>query len=183
MSHGEILTQRVRYRARCTDLGHQTSLQHLQALQGQDPVPAAADRAQARLEAAVFERLGGTSDYCAHPAGVAQVHPGADHLVVELDPQLGPQHSLPEHPAWGMPLKAAREHCMCKPCDCDQGAERNCWYTLDVGGGRRGEIGIHFRRARVGRDTGQEHGRLVGAGATPDWLAQALPSHYQRSAA
>ncbi|MDQ0701001.1 MULTISPECIES: hypothetical protein [unclassified Streptomyces] len=341
MSHGEILTQKARYRARCTGLGHQASLQHLHALQGQDPVPAAADRDQARLEAAVFERLGGTIDYCAHPAGVAKVRPGADHLVLELDPKLGPEHSLPEHsllsllptqytgpeddegapggiagvrllgidtagvhlglvgtaarvtftgpapeqwrtivtahrascrdgnlvplwdapaltsfesdylasdhawheeradvawvasgllrrialfhtvtkpycvrywqhglgwkfelrydhdvpmdheaflaylthPAWGMRLKADREHCVCKPCDCDGGAERNCWYTLNAGGGRHGEIGIHFRRSRVGRDTGQEHGRLVGAGASPGWLAQALPSHYQRSAA
>ncbi|MGW3465665.1 hypothetical protein ACWDE9_41735 [Streptomyces olivaceoviridis] len=45
----------------------------------------------------MFERLGGTIDYCAHPAGVARVHPSADHLVVEVDPKLGPEHSLPEH--------------------------------------------------------------------------------------
>ncbi|MGW2425611.1 hypothetical protein ACWC0C_41315 [Streptomyces sp. NPDC001709] len=290
----------------------------------------------------MFERLGGTIDYCAHPVGVARVHPSADHLVVEVDPKLGPEHSLPEHclqallptqytgpdedegrepggiagvrllgidaaglhlglagtdarvtiagpdpkqwrtivtqhrascpdrdllplwdaptvtpfesaylaadptwweeqaahawvasgllrrialfhtvtkpyslnywphglgwkfelryehdvpmdheaflahlthPAWGMPLKATREHCVCKPCDCDRGAERNCWYSLDTGGGRRGEIGIHFRRARAGRDTEHEYGRLVAAGADPKWLAQALPSHHQRSAA
>lgn len=87
------------------------------------------------------------------------------------------------HPVWAMPLKTDREHCVFKPCDCAQGAERNCWYTLDAGGGRHGEFGIPFRRGRVGRDTGQEHGRLVGAGATPDWLTQVLPSHHQRSAA
>ncbi|MGV9942455.1 hypothetical protein [Streptomyces sp. NPDC003401] len=341
MSHGDLLTQKARYRARCTGIGHQTGLQHLQALQGQDPVPAA-NHDQARLEAAVFERLGGTIDYCAHPAGVARVHPSADHLVVEVDSKLGPAHSLPEHclqallptrytgpdedegrepggiagvrflgvdaaglhlglagtqarvtiagpdpkqwgaivtqhrascsdhdlvplwdeptmtpfesaylaadltwweeqadhawvasgllrrialfhtvtkpyslkywphglgwkfelryehdvpmdheallahlthPVWGMPFQATREHCVCKPCDCDKGAERNCWYTLDTGEGRRGEIGIHFRRARAGRDTDHAYERLVAAGADPKWLAQALPSHHQRSAA
>ncbi|MET7311590.1 hypothetical protein ACWD7C_19675 [Streptomyces sp. NPDC005134] len=53
-------------------------------------------RDQARLEAAVFDRLGGTRDYCAHPAGVARVCPGADRLAVELDPKPGPDLSLPE---------------------------------------------------------------------------------------
>lgn len=77
-------------------IGHQAGLQHLQALQGQDPAPSASHD-QACLEAAVFERLGGTIDYCAHPVGVARVHPTADHLVVEVDPKLGPEHSLPEH--------------------------------------------------------------------------------------
>lgn len=96
MSHGELLTQKARYRSRCTGIRHQAGLQHLQTLQGQDPVPAASHD-QTRLEAAVFERLGGTIDYCAHPAGVARVHPSADHLVVEVDPKLGPAHSLPEH--------------------------------------------------------------------------------------
>jgi hypothetical protein len=341
MSHGNLLTQKARYRSRCTGVGHQASLQHLQAFQRQDPVPAATHD-QARLEAAVFERLGGTIDYCAHPAGVARVHPSTDHLVVEVDSKLGPKHSLPEHclqallptqyigpdkneerepggiagvrllridaaglhlglagtdarvtltgpnpkhwrniatahesacpgdslvplwnaptltpiesayltadstwweeqaehawiasgllrrialfhtvtkpyslkywphglgwkfellydhgvtmdhegflaylthPAWGLPLQVTREHCMCKPCDCDRGAERNCWYTLNAGGGRLGEIGIHFRRVRASRDTVREYGRLVAAGADPEWLAQALPAHYERSVA
>ncbi|MFD4814515.1 hypothetical protein [Streptomyces sp. NPDC058418] len=45
----------------------------------------------------MFERLGGTIDYCAHPAGIAHVRPSADHLAVEVDPKLGPEHSLSEH--------------------------------------------------------------------------------------
>ncbi|WP_432161523.1 hypothetical protein [Streptomyces sp. NRRL F-5630] len=340
MSHGDLLTQKARYRSRCTGIGHQTGLQHLQSLQEQEPVPAA-NYDQTRLEAAVFERLGGTIDYCAHPAGVARVHPSPDHLVVDIDSKLGPKHSLPEHclqallptqytgpdedegrelggiagvrllrvdtaglhlglagtdarvtitgpdseqwrtlvtehraschdanlvplwdapaltpfetaylaadptwwkeqadhawvasgllrrialfhtvtkpycvrywrhglgwkfelryehdvpmdhetllaqlthPRWGMPLQVTREHCVCKPCDCDQGAERNCWYTLDTGGGRRDEIRIHFRRASAGGDTEYEYGRLAAAGADPKWLVQALPSHHQSSA-
>ncbi|PJN31651.1 hypothetical protein CG747_44165 [Streptomyces sp. CB02959] len=341
MSHGELLTQKARYRSRCTGIGHQAGLQHLKALPAQDPVPAA-NRDQARLEAVVFARLGGTSDYCAHPAGIARVRPSVDHLVVEVDSKLGPEHSLPKHclqtllpteyigrggdeerepggfaavrllgidaaglhlglagtdarvtitgpdpeqwrtmvtehrafchdadlvplwdapaltpfesaylaadstwwekqadrawvasgllrrialfhtvtkpyslnywphglgwkfelryepdvpmdheellahlthPAWGMQLRATREHCACKPCDCDQGAERNCWYTLDEGGGRRDGIRIHFRRVRVGWDTEREYERLVAAGADSQWLAQALPARHQRSAA
>ncbi|WP_097914118.1 hypothetical protein [Streptomyces sp. b84] len=337
MSHGNLLTQKARYRSRCTGIGHQQSLHHLQASPRQDPVPAPG-RDQARLEAAVFERLGGTIDYCAHPAGVARLHPDTGHLTVELDPQLGPDHSLPEHALqallptrytgpdqdgegepggisgmrvlnidehglhlqlastearvtlagpsaktwrnllaahwtgyrsgllvplwdtseltpfeadylakdhtwwdecdefawvasgllrriavfhtvttpycvrywrhglgwqfellyqhgvpvnhdeliahliherWGMGLKASRDHCACKPCDCDGGAERNCWYTLDAGEGDLGAIGIHFRRNAVGRDLTRAYGRLVAAGADPDWLARALPAHHR----
>ncbi|MFI6372382.1 hypothetical protein [Streptomyces sp. NPDC050546] len=339
MSHGNILTQKARYRSRCTGIGHQSCLQQLHSSRGQAPVPAAS-RNQARLEAAFFERLGGTVDYCAHPAGVAQVRPGVDQLVVELDPKLGPHHSLPEHclqallptryagpavdermepggipgvrvlgvdqsglhlglvgtdarvtlrgpkskqwrhiltvhrdycrdhelvplwdataltsfeadylatdsswweeraenawvasgllrrialfhtvtkpfcvrywqhglgwkfelryehglpvnhdellahltqPQWGINLRVSRDHCACKPCDCDGGAERNCWYTLDSGAGQRGEVGIHFRRIGVGRTLVREYGRLVAAGADSGWLAQALPFHHRRS--
>ncbi|MFD4666578.1 hypothetical protein [Streptomyces halstedii] len=340
MSHGHLLTQKARYRSRCTGIGHQQSLHHLQAPHRPDPVPASG-RDQARLEAAVFERLGGTIDYCAHPAGVARLRPDTGHLTVELDPKLGPDHSLPEHalqallptrytgldqdgggepggisgirflgidergphlqlagtearvtlagpsvrkwrvllaahrtgcrsgllvplwdtteltrfeaaylakdatwwhecdefawvasgllrritlfhtvttpycvrywrhglgwkfelryehdvpvnhdellahlthPRWGMGLKASREHCECKPCDRDGGAERNCWYTLDAGHGRRVEVRIHFKRSAAGCDVKREYGRLIAAGADSDWLAQALPDHHRRQA-
>lgn len=96
MSHGSALTQKARYRSHCTGIGHQTSLQQLASAADQHPVPDA-DRDQARLEASVFERLGGTADYCAHPVGVAYTLPATDHLVVGVDPKLGPHHRLPEH--------------------------------------------------------------------------------------
>ncbi|MFJ4568995.1 hypothetical protein ACIP4U_36155 [Streptomyces caelestis] len=96
MSHGSALTQKARYRSHCTGNGHQTSLQQLAPAEDQHPVPDA-DRDQPRLEAAVFERLGGTVDYCAHPVGVASILPATDHLVVRVDPKLGPRHRLPEH--------------------------------------------------------------------------------------
>ncbi|MGK5631832.1 hypothetical protein [Streptomyces sp. URMC 123] len=95
MSHGSALTQKARYRSHCTGIGHQASLQQLRA-DSHHPVPDAGPD-QSRLEAAVFERLGGTIDYCAHPAGVAHVRPATDHLAVALDPKLGPSHRLPEH--------------------------------------------------------------------------------------
>ncbi|MFE7805874.1 hypothetical protein ACFU51_14655 [Streptomyces sp. NPDC057430] len=95
MSHGSALTQKARYRSHCTGIGHQASLNQLTA-DSQHPVPDAG-RDQSRLEAAVFERLGGTIDYCAHPAGVAHVRPATDHLAVVVDPKLGPSHRLPEH--------------------------------------------------------------------------------------
>lgn len=96
MSHGSALTQKARYRSHCTGRGHQTSLQQLASAVDQHPVPDA-DRDQARLEASVFERLGGTVDYCAHPVGVAYTLPATDHLVVGLDAKLGPRHRLPQH--------------------------------------------------------------------------------------
>ncbi|MGX1540865.1 hypothetical protein ACWIGC_28585, partial [Streptomyces diastaticus] len=96
MSHGNALTQKARYRAHCTGTGHQDSVRHLKSGPPQHPVPHA-HRDQARLEAAVFERLDGTIDYCAHPAGVAQVHPEPGRLTVALDPEFASGHSLPEH--------------------------------------------------------------------------------------
>lgn len=96
MSHGSALTQKARYRSRCTGIGHQGSLQQHAAADSQLPVPDAS-RDQSRLEAEVFERLGGTIDYCAHPAGVAHVVPADTHLSVAVDPQLGPRHRLPRH--------------------------------------------------------------------------------------
>lgn len=57
-----------------------------------------------------------------------------------------------------------------------RGSRANCWYTLDAGGGPRDEIVLHFRRTRADYDVSHEYGRLVAAGADPDWLAQALPS-------
>ncbi|MFB9608603.1 hypothetical protein ACFFTQ_37190 [Streptomyces roseofulvus] len=340
MSHGDTLTQQARYHSRCTGIGHETSLQHLQTAQGQAPVPAAS-RDQARLEAAVFEHLGGTIDYCAHPAGIAHVRPSVDHLVVKVDLKLGPEHSLPRHcleallptqytgpaedegltpggiagvrllevdsnglhlglagtdarvtltgpppewwqaalarhrsfcrdhhlvplwdapaltpfeatylaadstwwkeqadrawiasgllrrialfhtvikpfcirywrhglgwkfelryehgvpvghdrlikhltdPRYGLAIQSTRDHCECKKCDCDGGAERNCWFTLDTGGGRRDEIVLHFRHTRAGYDITREYDQLVAAGAAPDWLAQALPAHHRSPA-
>lgn len=344
MSHGSLATQKARYRSRCTGIGHQESLAHLQSVhgqEGQDPVPFGG-RDQARLEASVFGRLGGTSDYCAHPAGVARLHPDAGHLTVELDPRLGPDYSLarhslqvllptrytgaeqegaaepggitglrvlgiderglglglagtdarltlagpsvrkwrvalaahradcrtddccplwdaPEltpfeaaylardvawwkkqsdvawvasgllrrialfhtvttpycvrywqhglgwkfelryehgvpvqhdellahltHPRWGLALQINREHCACKPCDCDGGAERNCFLSLGAGLGRQGSVGIHFRRSAAGRDLTNTYGRLVAAGAAAEWLDRALPAHHRRLAA
>jgi len=96
MSHGSALTQKARYRSHCTGIGHQTSLQQLASAANQHPVPDA-DRDQARLEAEIFERLGGTIDYCAHPAGVASVFPTTDHIAVSVDLKLGARHRLPEH--------------------------------------------------------------------------------------
>ncbi|WP_405748375.1 hypothetical protein OG232_00150 [Streptomyces sp. NBC_01411] len=83
------------------------------------------------------------------------------------------------HPGWGLALQPTREHCACKPCDCDGGAERNCWYKLDAGGEHRDEIMFHFRRTRAGYESARAYGRLVAAGAEPDWLAQALPARHQ----
>lgn len=96
MSHGNALTQKAHYRSRCTGLGHQASLQQLATAEAQHPVPNAGPD-QSRLEAEVFERLGGTIDYCAHPAGIAHVLPAVDHVIVVIDPKLGPRHQLPEH--------------------------------------------------------------------------------------
>ncbi|MFK0120806.1 hypothetical protein [Streptomyces sp. NPDC090994] len=96
MTHGSALTQKARYRSHCTGTSHQASLQRLAPVVDQHPVPNAG-RDQCLLEAGVFERLGGTVDYCAHPAGVAFTLPAADHLAIRLDPKLGPRHRLPEH--------------------------------------------------------------------------------------
>lgn len=96
MSHGSVLTQKARYRSHCTGTSHQASLQQLRPAVSDYPVPHAGPD-QSRLEAAVFERLGGTIDYCAHPAGVAHVRPATDHLAVAVDPKLGPNHRLSEH--------------------------------------------------------------------------------------
>ncbi|MFI0269644.1 hypothetical protein [Streptomyces luteogriseus] len=80
------------------------------------------------------------------------------------------------HPAWGMPLQATRAHCVCRPWDCDKGAERNRWCILDTGAGRRGEIGIHFGRARADRNT--EHVvRATGRG-----MLRRLQEHYNARA-
>ncbi|MGI5451449.1 hypothetical protein ACQEVM_37955 [Streptomyces sp. CA-243310] len=334
MSHGSSLTQKARYRSHCTGVSHQTGMQELQAADGQHPVPEAG-RDQARLEAAVFERLGGTIDYCAHPTGVAQLTPRPTHLTLAVDRKLGPRHRLYEHclqallptqytgtdeggdglggivgvrlltideaglhlglagtdarvtltgpteqqwcaavashqdslrqgpydvlwdapdltrpeldyvakdptwwgerdeaawvassllrriglfhmvtkpfcvrywqhglgwkfelnyehgvpvdhdaviehlthPRWGMNAKVTRDHCACKPCDCDGGAERSCWFTLEPEG-PGGEVVIHFRKKRSGYDVKDVYGRLVQAGASSDWLVQALPVHH-----
>ncbi|MGW6705481.1 hypothetical protein ACWGDE_11400 [Streptomyces sp. NPDC054956] len=333
MSHGSNLTQKARYRSHCTGTAHQAVMQELQATDHQHPVPDA-DRDQARLEAAVFERLGGTVDYCAHPAGIAHLTPRPTHLTVAVDRKLGPRHRLYEHclqallpiqytgpdevegpggmvgvrlrsidgaglhlglagtdaqvtltgpteqqwraaiashresfrqepydllweaadltrpeidyiasdptwwgerdeaawvasgllrriglfhtvtkpfcvsywqhglgwkvelryehevpvdhdaviehlthPRWGMNVQVKRDHCACKPCNCDGGAERMCSFTLEPGV-PGGEIGLRFRRTRAGYDASDAYGRLVRAGASPAWLAQALPAHH-----
>ncbi|MGW6857785.1 hypothetical protein [Streptomyces xanthophaeus] len=96
MSHGSTLTQKARYRSHCTGASHQTGMQDLQAADNQHPVPEAG-RDQARLEAAVFERLGGTVDYCAHPVGIAHLTPQPTRLTVAVDRKLGPRHRLYKH--------------------------------------------------------------------------------------
>ncbi|GAA5705635.1 hypothetical protein AQJ43_36345 [Streptomyces avermitilis] len=96
MSHGNALTQKARYRSRCTGIGHQACTQQHTTAEGQHPVPDSGPD-QARLEAQVFEHLGGTIDYCAHPAGIAHVIPTGTHLTVALDPKLGPNHRLSQH--------------------------------------------------------------------------------------
>lgn len=84
------------------------------------------------------------------------------------------------HPKWGMTMGVKRESCACKPCNCDGGAERSCWFTLSPKSDH-GEAVIHFRRAKAGYDLSNVYGRLVAAGAEPSWLELALPDHHGRS--
>lgn len=78
-----------------------------------------------------------------------------------------------------MALQVKRDFCACKPCDCDGGAERSCWFTLAPQGDHN-EVAIHFRRTRAGYNTKDVYQRLVAAGAEPAWLEQALPAHHGR---
>ncbi|RPK23580.1 hypothetical protein EES37_38135 [Streptomyces sp. ADI91-18] len=95
MSHGNTRTQQARYRSHCTGTGHQICVEQLHSAAAH-PVPTP-DFDQARLEAALFEGLDGTIDYCAHPAGIARTTPSSDHLALALDSKLGPKYRLPEH--------------------------------------------------------------------------------------
>ncbi|MET9648603.1 hypothetical protein [Streptomyces syringium] len=102
MSHGNNLSQQARYRARCTGRGHQSEHQFLSTTRLAAPIPEAAGE-QALLEAALFERIDGIFDYCAHPAGVHSVLPQPDHLTVRLDPYLGrTDRALPLHSLAGL---------------------------------------------------------------------------------
>ncbi|MET9077916.1 hypothetical protein ABZX95_38535 [Streptomyces sp. NPDC004232] len=83
------------------------------------------------------------------------------------------------HPRWGMALHVTRHSCACKPCDCDGGAERSCWFTLGPITDH-GRVAIHFRRTRVGYKIADVYERLTAAGASPAWLEQALPTHHER---
>jgi hypothetical protein len=85
------------------------------------------------------------------------------------------------HPRWGMRLQVKRDFCACKPCDCDGGAERSCWFRFDPGPGY-GEVAVHFRRTRADYRTSDVYERLVAAGAEPAWLEQALPAQHGRMA-
>ncbi|WP_159391793.1 hypothetical protein [Streptomyces viridochromogenes] len=68
-----------------------TGLTHAQARQFLEDQPVGRPRiveatgAQRRLEALVFEHLGGDVDYFAHPIGIGSVVPSHDDLVVSLD--------------------------------------------------------------------------------------------------
>ncbi|GAA0444219.1 hypothetical protein ACFQ2B_00360 [Streptomyces stramineus] len=102
MSHGSILTQQARYRSRCTGRGHQSEHQFLSTNRPASPI-AKVTHEQALLEAALFERIDGIFDYCAHPAGIQWVDPRTDHLTVCLDPYLGrPDRPLPLHSLAGL---------------------------------------------------------------------------------
>ncbi|WP_326615278.1 hypothetical protein OG949_41010 (plasmid) [Streptomyces scopuliridis] len=88
MSHGNRLSQKARYFANCTGIGYLTGHERLAASRTRDVIPSVSGE-QALLEASLLERLGGTFDYCAHPAGIASVDPGLEHITVRIDPLMG----------------------------------------------------------------------------------------------
>jgi hypothetical protein len=87
MSHGTVISQQARYRARCTGNAYQSEQQFLSSNRYAEPIPTARGP-QARLEAALFDRLDGDFALSAHPVGISVVTPLADHLAVALDPVL-----------------------------------------------------------------------------------------------
>ncbi|MCF6472384.1 hypothetical protein FAF44_28905 [Nonomuraea sp. MG754425] len=124
----------------------------------ESPIPAAASGNQEILESQILLHLPGRHDYYTHPAGISQIQPSANRIIVNLDQ---------------LPLAERKLELAAYTLDCILPVDRGSCHEMAIPGLRVIDIseeGAHFTLAGTSAE-------VILAGPTPDEWRALLEAH------